>query len=282
MKYNLLKNIIVTLGVCVFVLNINSYSVNASKLEETQEMVAIEEINGVWEYLETELWKFKYEDGTYAYDKWIHEYYVDVDGKWIPDKEKEEAIDLNSWMLTLVNLENPLSADYVPSLAKLSNGLMFDARAIDQLNAMIADAKAQGLSPIICSAYRTIDRQETLYINQVYKQKKRGFNQENAEEEARKRVAYPSTSEHNLGLAVDIVAQSYQLLSSKQEETKEMQWLIENCSNYGFILRYPKDKTEVTGIIYEPWHFRYVGVEAAKEIMKKGLCLEEYYTIRKY
>ena len=89
-------------------------------------------------------------------------------------------------------------------------------------------------------------------------------------------VAYPGTSEHNLGLAVDIVARDYQILDEKQEQTAEQQWLMENCCKYGFILRYPTDKTEETGIIYEPWHYRYVGQTAAKEMYRKNLCLEEY------
>lgn len=270
MKHNFFKKLVVTLGLSVFVFGFTSYLVQASEVEEASYPVG-------WVLMEEE-WYYFHEDTTMAYDEWIDDYYVDEDGKWIPQKEKEEPIDLTSWMLTLVNLENPLPEDYLPPLAKLENGMEFDERAINQLNAMMADARAQGLSPLICSAYRTIGRQEVLYINQVDKQRKRGLNQETAEEEAKKRVAYPSTSEHNLGLAVDIVAQSYQLFNSKQEETKEMQWLIENCSNYGFILRYPKDKVEITGIIYEPWHFRYVGVEAAKEIMERGLCLEEYIT----
>lgn len=268
MKYNLIKKVVVTVGLSVFVFSFSSFLVQASEIEDDSYTVG-------WILMDEE-WYYFHEDNVMAYDEWVEDHYLDVDGKWIPEAERVEPIDLNSWMLTLVNLENPLQENYLPPLAKLENGMEFDERAITQLNEMIADARAEGLFPIICSAYRTIDRQEALYINQVYKQKRRGLDQETAEEEAKKYVAYPNTSEHNLGLAVDIVAQSYQLLNSKQEETKEMQWLIENCSNYGFILRYPKDKTEITGIVYEPWHFRYVGVEAAKEIMERGLCLEEY------
>ena len=89
-------------------------------------------------------------------------------------------------------------------------------------------------------------------------------------------MAYPGTSEHNLGLAADIVAKDYQLLDDKQAETPEAVWLEENCWRYGFILRYPTDKTGETGIIFEPWHYRYVGKEAAREIMEQGICLEEY------
>lgn len=182
----------------------------------------------------------------------------------------------DDWMLTLVNADNPLTNDYSPKLKSLTSGHKFDERAIDQLNAMLSAMRAQGLSPVVCSAYRTVEYQRTLFNNQVERQMTKGLSREQAEIEARKSVAYPGTSEHNLGLAADIVSISYQLLDDAQADTPEMKWLFEHCHEYGFILRYPKDKTDITGIIYEPWHFRYVGTETATEIMESGLCLEEY------
>lgn len=206
-------------------------------------------------------------------------------GKYIIIKQPANT-DLSSindnedWMLMLVNGENPLGDNYSPKLKKLKNGLEFDERAIDQLNSMLSAAKSQGLSPIVCSAYRTIERQKTLFNNQVYKYLAAGLNREQAEIEARKYVAYPGTSEHNLGLAADIVSADYQVLDEKQADTQEIKWLTEHCSEYGFILRYPKGKVHITGIEYEPWHFRYVGVQAAQEIMKDGITLEEYLSNR--
>lgn len=195
------------------------------------------------------------------------------------DKTDLSLLDVREdWMLTLVNRENPLLDSYFPKLEKLQNGLEFDARAIDQLNLMLSDARAQGLSPVVCSAYRSIEYQQKLYENQVNKEISKGLNRQEAEIEASKTIAYPGTSEHNLGLAVDIVSIDYQILDEKQAETEEIKWLIEHCKEYGFILRYPKDKINITGVIYEPWHFRYVGIEAAKEIMENSLCLEEYLT----
>lgn len=191
-------------------------------------------------------------------------------------QKPSEETDPNDWMLTLVNANNPLPDNYSPELKTLSNGLQFDARAIDQLNAMLSAAREQGLSPVVCSAYRSIENQRTLFNNQVAKQMANGLSKEQAEIEARKVVAYPGTSGHNLGLSADIVSINYQLLDEAQSDTPEVKWLIEHCSEYGFVLRYPKDKTDITGIIYEPWHFRYVGVQAAKEIMENGICLEEY------
>lgn len=182
----------------------------------------------------------------------------------------------DDWMLTLVNADNPLTNDYSPKLKSLTSGHKFDERAIDQLNAMLSAMRAQGLSPVVCSAYRTVEYQRTLFNNQVERQMTKGLSREQAEIEARKSVAYPGTSEHNLGLAADIVSINYQLLNDAQADTPEMKWLFEHCHEYGFILRYPKDKTDITGIIYEPWHFRYVGKETATEIMESDLCLEEY------
>lgn len=194
-----------------------------------------------------------------------------------PDNTDLSSINDNEdWMLMLVNGENPLGDNYSPKLKKLKNGLEFDERAIDQLDSMLSAAKSQGLSPIVCSAYRTIERQKTLFNNLVYEYLATGLNQEKAEIEARKYVAYPGTSEHNLGLAADIVSADYQALDEKQADTQEIKWLIEHCSEYGFILRYPKGKAHITGVEYEPWHFRYVGIQAAQEIMKDGITLEEY------
>ena len=96
--------------------------------------------------------------------------------------------------------------------------------------------------------------------------------------EAGRWVAVPGTSEHETGMALDIVSYSYQLLNEQQENTAEQKWFMEHCWEYGFILRYPKDKTEVTGIGYEPWHYRYVGREHAAKLYESGLCLEEYIT----
>ena len=190
--------------------------------------------------------------------------------------DKQVYYKSEDWMLTLVNADNPLTNDYSPKLKSLTSGHKFDERAIDQLNAMLSAMRAQGLSPVVCSAYRTVEYQRTLFNNQVERQMTKGLSREQAEIEARKSVAYPGTSEHNLGLAADIVSISYQLLDDAQADTPEMKWLFEHCHEYGFILRYPKDKTDITGIIYEPWHFRYVGTETATEIMESGLCLEEY------
>lgn len=196
----------------------------------------------------------------------------------MPDQENlyTETVDKTSWELQLVNKDNPLPSGFVPTLATLDNGLKFDERAIADLKEMLDQAKKSGLSPVVCSAYRTADKQEKIYSQKVISLMDQGHNEEKANDLTSKRILPPGTSEHSLGLAVDIVASSYQILDDHQETTAEAQWLLNHCSEYGFILRYPENKTQITNVDYEPWHFRYVGKTAAREIMESGLCLEEY------
>ncbi|WP_312046938.1 M15 family metallopeptidase [Anaerotignum sp.] len=193
---------------------------------------------------------------------------------------KKENTDV--WNLVLVNKDHPLKEDFSVKLTQIKNGHAIDERALSDLQAMLDDARAVGLSPFICSSYRTNEKQTMLYNNQVNQYKMQGYSEEAARVEAGKWVAVPGTSEHQLGLAVDIVATSYQVLDQQQENTPEQRWLMENCYKYGFILRYPVEKSDITGIGYEPWHYRYVGKEAAAEITKAGICLEEYLDERGY
>ena len=188
---------------------------------------------------------------------------------------EKNITEADDWKLVLVNSHNPLAEDYIPELAGIE-GEQFDIRAVDALCDMLNAAREQGLSPIICSGYRSISVQSELFNRQVEAEIYNGHSPQEAQEVAASVVAYPATSEHNLGLAADIVAESNQRLTEEQENTAEQMWLMENCAEYGFILRYPKDKQYITGVIYEPWHYRYVGVEAATEIMSRGICLEEY------
>lgn len=186
--------------------------------------------------------------------------------------------DPADWRLTLVNPWTPLPEGYQPTLATVENGYQVDQRCAAHLEAMLAACREAGLSPVLCSAYRTQEKQTTLYENLVGKRMTQGLSREDAETQADKEVARPGTSEHQLGLAVDIVDASYQLLDTHQEDTPVQQWLMEHCWEYGFLLRYPPDKGAVTGIIYEPWHYRYVGRDHAQAIGQAGLCLEEFLT----
>lgn len=189
---------------------------------------------------------------------------------------------VDSWALRLVNSENYLPEDFAVTTAAIvgGDGKEFDSRAVESLNQMLADGKAKGLDIVVCSAYRTVDYQTGLFDKSVKKYMGKGMTEAEAKAKTATEIAIPGTSEHNLGLAVDLVARSYQDLEDDQEDTAENKWLQANCTKYGFILRYPKDKQDITKIIYEPWHFRYVGVEAAAEITEKGVCLEEYLSAK--
>lgn len=182
---------------------------------------------------------------------------------------------------TLINYENPLPDDWEIDLVDLINGHRVDSRVYDSLQKMLEDCKAQGYNPLICSSFRTHEKQTTLFNNKVQQYLDKGYSEEQAKIEAAKWVAVPGTSEHQTGLALDIVSVENQNLDNSQLKSPCQQWLMEHCYDYGFILRYPEDKTDITKIDFEPWHYRYVGVEAAKEIQEKGICLEEYAELHK-
>ena len=179
-------------------------------------------------------------------------------------------------LLTLVNFENTIPKDWKVDLVQLNNGQSVDRRIYDDLIAMLQAAKSEGLNPLICSSYRTNEKQEQLYQNKISEYLSQGYSKVEASDKAAFWVARPGTSEHQLGLAVDIVSTKNQRLDRSQENTVEQQWLIQNSWKYGFVLRYPTNKNSITGVGYEPWHYRYVGKEHAKKINELGVCLEEY------
>ena len=183
---------------------------------------------------------------------------------------------LGNWQLTLVNPWHTLEQEYSIQLVELVNGQSVDERCYPELQAMMDDCRAAGLSPYICSSYRTWEKQNRLFEENVRSLMAQGYSEEEARTETAKNIAIPGTSEHQLGLAVDIVDKNYQILDETQEDTAVQKWLMENSWRYGFILRYPTDKSDITGIVYEPWHYRYVGKEAAEAMYNEGICLEEY------
>lgn len=188
--------------------------------------------------------------------------------------EKDKII--NDELLTLVNYKNKVPDNWQVNLVSLNNQQSVDQRAYQALQEMLDDAKKEGMNIIVCSSYRTYDKQKQLFVNKVSEYLKKGYSYNEAQEAASMWVAKPNTSEHQLGLAVDLVSRDNQRLDKSQEKTDEQRWLMENCQRYGFILRYPSDKSSLTGVNYEPWHYRYVGKEHAKKITRQGICLEEY------
>ena len=191
-----------------------------------------------------------------------------------PEPAKPSAAD--NELLTLVNPWNELPEDWQVDLVTLSNGLQIDRRCYDALQEMMDACREAGYEPLICSAYRTQETQQDLFNNKVAKLEAEGKSHDEAVQEAGTVVAVPGTSEHQLGLTVDVVDVNNQNLTEEQEKTPTQKWLMANSWRYGFIHRYPNSKSDITGIIYEPWHYRYVGKDAAQEIFNQGITLEEY------
>ena len=195
-----------------------------------------------------------------------------------PENKKEKDIDSSTsdWELLLVNKNHKVPEGYSMELEEVETVHKVDKKITVALNQMLNDARKQGLSPIICSSYRTNAKQKQLYNNKIKEYKRLGYNNAEAEELASYWVAIPGTGEHETGLAVDIVSKNYQILDEKQEETDVQKWLMENSYKYGFTLRYPTDKKEITMINYEPWHYRYVGIDNATYMKEHEMCLEEF------
>lgn len=228
-----------------------------------------QEIDGALYYLN--------EDGSPMEPGWLEMdgnlYYIKEDGSAARGKLE---IDGETWFFTstgaqiyMVNPWNYIPDDYEVELVDAPNSREIAAECYDALMQMLNDCKEAGYAPYLYSAYRTQAHQQVLFNNMLAQH---GGNRESAS----KVVAIPGTSEHQLGLAVDITDNAFRKLNTKQEETETQKWLMEHCWDYGFIIRYPNDKSEITGIIYEPWHYRYVGLELAQEMKELGLCLEEY------
>lgn len=197
-------------------------------------------------------------------------------GKPKQEPEYVAPIPDGEWKLLLVNDTHMIPETFEPELEEVQGVYRMDRRVASIMRQMIADAKNQGVELMVCSAYRPYSSQQRNFEASVTRYVQAGYSREQAEIETLRLIAAPGSSEHQTGLAADIVTPSYQSLDDGYAETAAARWLKANAASYGFILRYPADKTEITHIDFEPWHYRYVGEEAAKEIMEKGICLEEY------
>lgn len=201
-------------------------------------------------------------------------------GAGTTEPSSEPAVDPQGedWLLTLVNNNVPLPEGWSieTEVAEESNQKELAAVAAQAYRQMKQAAAAEGIDLLLCSGYRTVEYQENLFSQQKQKWLDKGYSEEDAYNEAKKVVAVPGYSEHNSGLAADIVTPKHQNLDDAFGDTDAAKWMFEHAPEYGFILRYPENKQAITGIIYEPWHYRYVGVENAKAITASGKCLEEY------
>ena len=180
------------------------------------------------------------------------------------------------WNLLLVNDWNPLPAGYDSDVtfSTVSGGKQVDSRIIDAVNRMLNDAAAYDLA--VVSAYRPKEEQDILYWRKVKQYTDKGYSDLEAQKVGGTIVKRPGFSEHNCGLAMDVGGSGDYTLEQTFANTPAYAWLMEHCADYGFILRFPEGKEDITGVIYEPWHYRYVGEEAARYIMDNDLCLEEY------
>ena len=186
------------------------------------------------------------------------------------------ASSLNDWNLILVNKQNYVPEDYELKLVDMNGNMKVDERVAGPLAEMLIDARKDNVDLMICSAYRSYDRQTSLFNNKINKLMNAGMSYYEAYKVGSYSVTIPGTSEHQLGMALDIVTPSYTSLDEGFADTEAGKWLRDNAPRYGFILRYLEGKEHITGITFEPWHYRYVGIDNAKYMTEKGITLEEY------
>lgn len=175
------------------------------------------------------------------------------------------------WNLIVVNRWNEIPEGFTVSLTEVSNGQSVDSRIYPYLQEMFDAAREDGIYPIVREGYRTAEEQEEIFNEKVQAYINEGYSKARAEKTAKEWAAVPGTSEHQLGIAVDINADK-----TRSTNDEVYAWLAENAYRYGFILRYPQGKEDITGTNYEPWHYRYVGMENAQLMYNKQICLEEF------
>lgn len=189
----------------------------------------------------------------------------------------ELVFDRDDWRLVLINKQHSIPEDYSFTLGSIGGGKRCDERILDDLADMVQAAKDDGINLVVRSPYRTPEHQVELFDCKIKMYMDQGLSYMEAYQLSSQIVTVPGNSEHEVGLALDIVCDTFQKLEVEFEDTDAGKWLAENGCRFGFILRYPKGKEYVTGISYEPWHFRYVGVEAATVITEQNITLEELW-----
>lgn len=204
---------------------------------------------------------------------------ADKDGTAFNDStdKSNPVFSKDDWRLILINKQNSIPDDYTVKLGTIKGSMKCDERIIDDLRAMLQAASDDGVGLMICSPYRDMERQKYLFNRKIDRYMNTGMSYMEAYRLAGETVTVPGASEHQLGLALDIVCGEYTTLNAGFGETEAGKWLAEHSCEFGFILRYPLGKEYITGIDYEPWHFRYVGVDAATVITEEGITLEEFW-----
>ena len=200
------------------------------------------------------------------------------------DKDQDDPLadfSADDWRLILVNKQHPIPDDYQLELGSIHNGLKVDKRITRQLDNMLEGARKDGVNLLVISPYRNSDHQKELFEKKIKQALRQDYDFLTAYKETAQAVTIPGSSEHEIGLAVDVTTRQHITLDAQYAESDGGKWLKKHCAEYGFILRYPTGKEEITGIEFEPWHFRYVGKAAATYIMENNLALEEFIALIK-
>ena len=217
-------------------------------------------------------------DAAYTLDDILEsygDYQTEGESDWL--LEEDYMFDSSDWRLVLINKQHPIPEDYSFKLGTIKDGMMCDERIISDLLAMMQAARKDGINLMIRSPYRTDSRQEYNFNARIKRYMGQGYSYMEAYKLTSQVITVPGASEHQVGLALDIVCDTYDSLTAGFGDTKAGQWLAEHSCEYGFALRYPSGKEYITSIEYEPWHFRYVGREAATIMHDEDICLEEFW-----
>lgn len=213
----------------------------------------------------------EHHDGTYYEDQ------PETEEIKAEETGAEQVFDSSDWRLVLINKQHPIPVDYDFTLGTFTSGMRCDERVIEDLLLMMQAAKKDGVNLMVRSPYRTSDHQESNFNGRIKDYMRQGLSYMEAYKVTSQVITVPGCSEHEIGLALDITSDTYQPLKQGFAETAGGQWLADHSYEYGFVLRYPEGKEYITSIEYEPWHFRYVGREAASVMKEENLCLEEFW-----
>ena len=260
---------------CVFVIS-NSFIYSQLVMEDTN-VDAFETIEGeLLDHADTQPEEMFTLDDVMEYDM------TTVETEEIP--QADGAVDISSfdkedWKIMLINKQHPIPEEYEFTLATIKGSMKCDERIIPELQQMMQEAKKDGVILVIRSPYRDYERQIYLFNRKVKGYMKKKMSYLESYRTTAQAVTIPGASEHQAGLALDITSDSYSTLTQGFADTKAGEWLAEHSFEYGFILRYPEGKEDITGISFEPWHFRYVGKTAAKYMYDHELTLEEFTTL---
>lgn len=219
--------------------------------------------------------QFTLDDILEGNDRYLNPSSEEQDGLVQP--EEGVIFSAEDWRLVLINKQHPIPDGYTFELETIKEGMQCDERIMEDLLTMLQEAREEGINLAIRSPYRDLSRQVYLFNRKITRYMNSGMSYMDAYKTASQSVTVPGASEHQIGLALDITSDTYLTLDEGFADTAEGKWLAEHSCEYGFILRYPKGKEYITSIGYEPWHFRYVGVEAATIITESGLTLEEFW-----